>query len=383
MIADLRGQFLLDRDWHFLNHGSFGACPRPVFAEYQRWQRELETQPVHFMLRRLPDLLKNARERLATFVNAEPDNLIFATNATSALNLVIRSLDWRLGDEILSSDQEYGAMLRTWEFVSQQSGAQFRPVTIPTDFVDENDFVERVWREVTPRTRAIFLSHITSPTALLFPLQALIQRARAAKILTIIDGAHAPGQIPLDMHALGVDAYAGNCHKWLCAPKGSAFLYVNPSLHEHMVPLVISHGWLDGASFTSRNDWYGTQDFAAYLSVPAALEFRVANDWENVRAACIKRAEAARTHLAALGYAPLGPQERNLDLQMFACQLPTCDTADVYRRLWEDHRIEVPIVCWRNQCLVRVSVQAYNTDADWQALAAAFTQIFGQPTRGS
>ena len=114
MIADLRGQFLLDRDWHFLNHGSFGACPRPVFAEYQRWQRELETQPVHFMLRRLPDLLKNARERLATFVNAEPDNLIFATNATSALNLVIRSLDWRLGDEILSSDQEYGALLRTW-----------------------------------------------------------------------------------------------------------------------------------------------------------------------------------------------------------------------------------------------------------------------------
>ena len=254
MIADLREQFLLDRDWHFLNHGSFGACPRPVFAEYQRWQRELETQPVHFMLRRLPDLLQNARERLATFINAEPDNLIFATNATSALNLVIRSLDWQPGDEILSSDQEYGALQRTWEFVSQRSGAQFRALAIPTDFADENDFVKRVWREVTPQTRAIFLSHITSPTALLFPLQTLIQRARAANILTIIDGAHAPGQIPLDMSALGADAYAGNCHKWLCAPKGSAFLYVNPSLHEHMVPLVISHGWLNGASFTSRND---------------------------------------------------------------------------------------------------------------------------------
>ena len=375
MNAELREQFLLDRDWRFLNHGSFGACPRPVFEKYQDWQRELESQPVHFMSRRLPGLLNDARERLAQYINAPPDRLIFATNATSALNLFIRSIPWQPGDEILSSDQEYGALLRTWEYISQTRDVVFRPLTIPVDYQDENEFVDRIWREVTPRTRAIFLSHITSPTAMLFPLQTLIQRARAANILTIIDGAHAPGLLPLDLLSLDPDAYAGNCHKWLCAPKGSAFLYVHPSLHECMVPLVISHGWEEGVNFVHSNQWYGTQDFAAYLSIPAALDFLAANEWQTIRTQCVQMAEAAREHLAAHGFAPIRKLQHRLNIQMFASQLPPCEPSQVYETLWKDYRIEVPILRWQDRLLVRVSIQAYNTAEDWLALSQALSQI--------
>ena len=375
MNAELRDQFLLDYDWHFLNHGSFGACPKPVFGKYQYWQRELETQPVHFMSRRLPGLLNHARERLAQYINVHPDHLIFATNATSALNLFIRSIPWQPGDEILSSDQEYGALLRTWEHISQTKEVVFRPITIPTDFQDENEFVDCIWREVTPRTRAIFLSHITSPTAILFPLQTLIKRARAANILTIIDGAHTPGQLPLDLLSLDPDAYAGNCHKWLCAPKGSAFLYVHPSLHECMVPLVISHGWENGVSFVRSNEWYGTQDFAAYLSIPTALDFLTAYEWEAIRTRCIDMAEAAREHFAAHGFEPIRKRDNQLEIQMFASQLPPCDPSQVYETLWKEYRIEVPILRWQDRILVRVSIQAYNTDEDWFALSHALNQI--------
>lgn len=378
MPGNLRDQFLLDRDWRFLNHGSFGACPRPVFTEYQRLQRALEAQPVHFMTYRLPVLLQEARERLAAFLNVDHENLIFVSNATSALNLVIRSLDWQAEDEILSSDQEYGALQRTWAFIEQKYGARAREISIEARHcLDENEFADHLWRAVTPRTRAIFLSHITSPTALLFPLRELLRRARAAGILTIIDGAHAPGQIPLDLRALGADVYAGNCHKWLCAPKGSAFLYVRKALHERMVPLVISHGWQDGASFASRNAWYGTQDYAAYLSIPAALDFRAEYDWQAIRAACIEQAQQARAHLARHGFPSLWPMESALALQMFACQLPAGDANAIYRQLWEKHRIEVPVIDWRKQILLRVSIHAYNSEGDWQALRVALQQIFG------
>ncbi len=211
-MPDLTELFLLRPDIIFLNHGSFGACPRPVFDEYQRWQRELERQPVEFLGRRFDGLLRAAREPLAQYVNCDPDELVYVPNATTGLNIVARSLALQPGDEILSTDHEYGALERTWTFLAEKTGAVYRRQPIPVPVTTADEFIERFWSGVTPRTRVIFLSHLTSPTALIFPVQELCRRAREVGILSIVDGAHTVGQIPLDLTALGADFYSSNCH---------------------------------------------------------------------------------------------------------------------------------------------------------------------------
>jgi isopenicillin-N epimerase len=209
-----RSLFLLDPNVVFLNHGSFGATPRPVFEKYQWWQQELERQPVEFLGRRFNDVMRAARAALAAYVHTDADNLVYAPNATTALNIVARSLPLQPGDGIISTDHEYGALDRTWQFLCRKTGAVYQPVLIPLPVTTTEDFIEQVWARVTPHTRVLFLSHITSPTALIFPIQELCRRARAAGITSIIDGAHAVGQIPLDMGAIGADFYASNAHKW-------------------------------------------------------------------------------------------------------------------------------------------------------------------------
>lgn len=226
----LRSLFLLDDDIVFLNHGSFGACPRPVWDVYMAWQRQLERQPVAFISRRSDALLQSAQSHLATYLNVQPDDLTFVMNATSGLNVIARSLPLCAGDEILTTDLEYGALDLTWRHLCAKAGATYRKANIPAPFTTPEAIVDTIWKEVNERTRAIFLSHITSGTSVILPVREICHRARGAGILTIVDGAHAPGQIPLDLAQLGVDVYAGNCHKWLCAPKGAAFLHVRLSI---------------------------------------------------------------------------------------------------------------------------------------------------------
>lgn len=212
-MFNLRHHFLLDPSVVFLNHGSFGATPRPVFRAYQDWGRELERQPVEFLGRRFTDLMAGARTSLAATLGTRANHLVYTQNVTISINIVARSLDLTAGDEVLSTDHEYGAMDRTWRFLSNERG--FRYINQPVSLVSRTDFVESFWQGVTPRTRVIFLSHITSPTAVIFPIEEIIQRARAAGIITVIDGAHAPGQIPLALDSLGADFYGGNLHKWI------------------------------------------------------------------------------------------------------------------------------------------------------------------------
>jgi isopenicillin-N epimerase len=206
--------FLLDPEITYLNHGSFGACPRPVFEVYQNWQRKLEHQPVDFLLRRAGDLLAEARAALAAYIGSDTEEVVYASNPTTAANFVAHSLDLQPGDEILTTDHEYGAMDRTWHFICKKTGANYRQHPIPLPVTTPEDFAESFWSAVHPQTKVIFLSHITSPTALIFPVRDICQRARQAGILTIIDGAHAPGQIPLDMGEIGADFYTGACHNW-------------------------------------------------------------------------------------------------------------------------------------------------------------------------
>lgn len=285
-----------------------------MFEAYQRWQLELERQPVEFLGRRFDDLMRAAREPLAAYVNCDPDDLVYVPNATTGLNVVARSLRFEAGDEIVTTDHEYGALDRTWTFLCEKSGAVYKRVPIPVPVTAADDFIERIWSAITPRTRILFLSHITSPTALMFPIQELARRARETGIISIIDGAHAVGQIPLDLRALDVDVYSSNAHKWLMAPKGSAFLYVRRALQPQIEPLVVSWGWRAEkpapARFVQEQEWQGTRDIAAYLATPAAIRFMQENDWDTVRVECHALAQYAREQISALtGLEPLSPDD--------------------------------------------------------------------------
>jgi isopenicillin-N epimerase len=384
----LRAEFLIDPEVTFLNHGSFGATPEPVFAEYGRWQRELERQPVEFLGRRAEDLLDAARATASAYLGCQPENLVLHPNATTGVNVVARSLPLEPGDEVVGTDLEYGACERTWEWFCAKRGASYVKAHITLPVTSPNEVVEAIFAAVTPRTRAIFLSHITSGTALRLPIEAVAQRAREVGILTIVDGAHAVGQIPVDLETIGVDAYASNFHKWLCAPKGSGFLYARPEHHAWLESPIVSWGWVESneryrpdSQFVSRNQMQGTRDIAAFLSVPAAIAYQEARDWETVRERCHDLAVEARERIAAFSGLPQIAPEASPDgyrwfHQMAAIPLPvSVDGIELKRRLYDDFRVEVPITSYDGKPAIRVSFQGYNTRDDLEALIAALEQL--------
>lgn len=385
MSHSLKSEFLLNPDVIFLNHGSFGACPRTVLETYQRWQRELEYQPVEFLIRRLPGWLAEARAKLAAYLGVAANEVMYFPNATTAMNVVARSLPLRPGDEILTTDHEYPAMDNLWDFICQRTGARCVRQSIPLPLTTADDFVETFWAGVTERTKVVFISHITCSTALIFPVQEICRRARAAGLLSLVDGAHAPGQIPLDLTAIGADIYVGNCHKWLCAPKGSAFLYARPEVQDWLEPLVISIGWgkeyPDSASrFIRYHEWQGTRDPSAFLSVPAAIEFQAQHDWDVQRRRCHELASSTRRRINALtGLAPLCPDSPEWFSQMVSIRLPHA-MADALSRLYDDYRIEVPVITWKDQLFIRVSFQAYNDQKDADALVEALSELLRAST---
>jgi isopenicillin-N epimerase len=386
MPDSLKSEFLLAPDVAFLNHGSFGACPRQVLDEYQRWQLELERQPVEFLGRRFASLMREARARLAAYVHTAADNIVYVPNATTAINIVARSLRLGPGDEVLTTDHEYGAMDRAWRFVCAKRGAGYRAQAIRVPLTHADDFVEAVWTGVTARTRVIFLSHISSPTALIFPVREICRRAREAGILTLIDGAHAIGQIPLALDELGADFYTSNCHKWLCAPKGSAFLYARPECQALVEPLVVSWGWQSDhpgpSRFVDEQEWVGTRDIAAYLATPAAIDFLETHQWDEVRAVCHALAVETWQRITALtGLPPLSTEA--WFAQMFSAPLPPCDADALQRRLYDEFGVEVPLVVWNGRLLVRVSIQGYNTRADADRLVAALAVLLPQAQRST
>jgi isopenicillin-N epimerase len=371
-----RNKFLLRPDVIYLNHGSFGACPRPVFERYQGWQRELEMEPVEFLGRRFTTLMRAAREALAAFVGAGPDDLVFVPNATTGLNAVARSLRLEPGDEVLATDHEYGALDRMWTFICERRGARYVRRRLPLPVRSAEEIIDAVWAGVGNRTRVLFLSHITSTTAIVVPVAELVRRAHERGVITVIDGAHAPGQIPLNLAALGADFYAGNCHKWMNAPKGSAFLYARPEAQPLLEPLVVSWGWRSDrpslSRFVDEHEWQGTRDVAAYLTVPAAIEFMREHDWPEVQRDCHDLVAAGRDRINAItGLAPLTPVGREWFAQMATVALPPCDHEALQRRLFDEYRIEVPTFAWNGGSYLRVSIQAYNDEADIDALAAA------------
>ncbi|GMV46758.1 MAG: hypothetical protein AMXMBFR66_21560 [Pseudomonadota bacterium] len=386
----MRELFLLDPDIVFLNHGSFGACPRAVLEAQQRGQLEMERNPVQFLGRRSAALLAQARTALAAHLGAGADDLVFVPNATTGVNIVARSLALRAGDEVLATDHEYGACDAAWQQVCARTAAVYRRVELPLPFEPER-FAARLLGAVTARTRVVFCSHVTSTTALVLPLAELCAGARARGVLTLIDGAHAPGQIELGLDRLGADFYVGNCHKWLCAPKGTGFLHVRAEHHETLHAPVVSWGYVAEAApagaaaagghtgfdaYTGRStlerrlQWQGTRDLSGFLAVPAALEFQRTHDWPRRRAACHEAAVALMHRvLAANGLSAIAPD--TAFAQMVSIPVRRHDAEVLRAQLFERHRIEVPVTQHGGRTFVRVSVQAYNTRAELDALAAA------------
>jgi isopenicillin-N epimerase len=389
-MDNLRDQFLLDPEVVFLNHGSFGACPKPVFAAYQDWQLRLERQPVAFLdpVRGYAGFLRAAREALAGEVGAHPDDLVGVMNATVGLNIVAQSLALNEGDEILTTDHEYAALEKTWAFVCRRTGAKVVTVKVPLPLTSEEAFTGALLAGLTDRTRVVFLSHITSATALRFPIERIVAEARARGIWTVIDGAHVPGHIPLNLDDLGADFYAGNCHKWLMAPKGSAFLHVRRDLQGMIDPLVISHGWtadnaepgpFGNTAFVDRLEMQGTRDPAAFLAVPEAIRFRAAHDWGRVMAAAKLLADETEARMAAItGLAPFSSPEFRAP-QMAAMRLPRTDPKKLQSDLMAGWSIEIPCFDWQDNTIARISTAGYTTRAEADLLVTALSELLTLP----
>lgn len=394
MNDDLRDLFMLRDDLVFLNHGSFGACPRPVHARYQALQCELESNPVAFLdaSRELPGRLREARQSLARFVGARRDDLVMVTNATYGLNVVARSLPLGPGDEVVITDHGYGAIERTWAFVCEATGAELVRASIELPVESADQVVHDIWAHVTDRTRVLCVDHITSPTALILPIRELIGRARRSGIYSVIDGAHGPGQLDLDLDALKPDVYVGNCHKWLMAPKGAAFLWARPEVQPLLEPLVVSWGWRSDwpgpSRFVDEQEAVGTRDPAAMLTVPTAIAFRQEHEWPRVMRRCHTELRHVRAEVSRLtGLSPICPDDTSWFAQMHALPLPPCDPVVIKQTLFEQYRIEVPVFAWHSRPYLRVSVQGYNTRQDVEQLVQALAAMkqdgryFGQARR--
>ena len=387
----MREHWLLDPTITYLNHGSFGATPKAVLMRQETLRAQLEREPVRFMVRELEPLLDDARAVLAEFVGADPAGLAFVPNATAGVNAVLRSLDLDKHDELIVTSHEYNASRNALEYVAGLAGAKVIPIDIPFPIASADQVVERVMARVTDRTRLLLIDHVTSQTALIFPVAVIIAELKQRGIDTLIDGAHAPGMLPLDLDTLGATYYTGNLHKWVCAPKGAAFLYVAPSRRLGIRPVVISHGAnstrSDRSRFHLEFDWPGTLDPTAWLSVPEALRFMgeaVVGGWPEVMRRNRDLALRARDLLCQrLGIDSPAPDD--MIGSMAAMPLPD-GAAYVAPSLYGDplqdallfeHSIEVPIVPWPQQPkrVLRVSAQLYNSIDDYAKLADALEAL--------
>ena len=381
-MRSLKEHFLLDPTIIFLNHGSYGAAPKPVFEAYQDWQLRLELQPVLFLGRELPGLLRESRVALGQYLHADADDLVYIPNATHGVNIVAHSLRLQAGDEILATDHEYGACDYTWEFICEKAGAAYVHQPIPLPVRTSEEIVEQFWQGVTGRTRVIYLSHITSSTALRLPVEEICRRAREKGILTIVDAAHSPGQIPLYLRALNADMVFGNAHKWMMNVKGSAFLYVRREVQHLIEPLIISWGYratpdiATGSRLLDYLQWTGTRDPAAALTVPNAIQFMGDHNWDQVRGQCHDLLRQAIERICDLtGLPPLYPLDSDFYSQMGIAPLPPSNLISLKFRLYDEYKVEVPLTEWQGRPFIRISVQGYNNQDDIDTLLKALEAL--------
>tara|TARA_B100002052_G_scaffold299018_1_gene334755 strand:+ start:684 stop:1832 length:1149 start_codon:yes stop_codon:yes gene_type:complete len=364
-MQDYKKLFLLNSDEIYLNHGSFGACPRDIMDRYFNIQLELEKQPIDFLDNNIKDSLKNARITLSDYIDCNNEDLVFFPNPSTALNMVIKSLEINKNDEILTTTHEYGALVKTWKFICNKKSAKYIEFNPSLPINSKEEFLVNFFNKITDKTKIIFISHITSPTALIFPVKEICKEARKRGIISIVDGAHAPAHINFSIRSIDPDIYVGACHKWMLSPKGSSFLYARKSIQNNLKPLVISWGWesdpIYETPFLDNNQWQGTNDISQYLIITDVINFLKENKWREVSDQCKKINIQSRAKLLSLFNEKLICINHEEWIgQMSSIILPDCDTSDLYQFL-KSKNIEVPIILWNGYCILRISIQAYNS----------------------
>ncbi len=382
----------LDPNVTFLNHGSFGACPLQVLTAQTQLREKLEREPVHFFIREFETLLDEARGKLAEFVGSKSEELAFVANATTGVNAVLRSLNFSSTDELLTTDQEYNACRNALNFVSDRAGAKVVVASLPFPVESPQQIVEAVIKHISPRTRLALLDHVSSSTAFVFPIKQLVKELTKRGVDTLVDGAHAVGMLPLNLEEIGAAYYTGNCHKWLCAPKGAGFLYVCQDKQENIHPLTISHGAnstrIDKSRFQLEFDWVGTDDPTAYLCVPEAIKFMgslLPGGWLELMEKNKSMVLVARHLLQEKLGIKIDCCPDEMIGSMAVVKLPDEGVDEFYgglisplqNDLWEKFRIEVPIIPWSNKRkrLLRISAQIYNSFSQYEYLGEALVKL--------
>lgn len=380
IMQNLSQQFLLRDDITYLNFGSFGACPKPVFEKYQQFQLELEQEPVQFITTNGLKYLETAREALGNYLHCHKDDLVYVTNPSYAVNTVAKSLNLKTGDEILTTDIEYGACDKAWEYYCEKTGAKYikQPVSLPIE--SKEQFVSDFFKGLSSNTKLVFISHITSSTALKLPVEEICAAAKEKGIMTFVDGAHAPGQVPLHLQESPFDMYTGACHKWMMAPKGSSFLYVKKELQHIIDPLVVSWGYHallpSHSTFLDYHQMNGTRDYSAFLTIPAAIEFMQQHNWLQVSAGCRKLVQQnAPAFCELLDATPLAPIHDDFILQLFSAKIKTTEPEKLYRYFFDNYKIEIPVMRHGDKVYLRYSINAFNSQQDLDTLFAAIKEI--------
>jgi len=376
----MKSQFLLTDKITYLNHGSFGACPKPIYNEFQRFQLELETEPTRFIQKSLTGYLKTARESLSTFVGCDASDLFFTPNPTFAVNTVVRSLNLQPDDEILTTNHEYGAMDRTWSFFCKKTGAKYirQPITLP--IVSKEQILEEFWSGYSSKTKVVFINQISSATALIFPVKEICDKAQELGLITIVDGAHVPGHIDLNIQELNPDYYTGTLHKWMLAPKGSSFLYVKKELQEDLDPLVVSWGYesvVPGESrFLDYHEYNGTKDMSAYLCTPTVIQFLQENNWKAVADKCKQIVlDNYQRFCDLLNTKPICPITDEFLGQMASIPIKTDKANELKETLYDEYDIQIPVMPLNGNIFLRYSINAYNSQEDLDKLYEALQDI--------
>lgn len=379
-IQFMKSQFLLTDKITYLNHGSFGACPKPIYNEFQRFQLELETEPTRFIQKSLTGYLKIARESLSTFVGCEASDLFFTPNPTFAVNTVVRSLNLQPNDEILSTNHEYGAMDRTWNFFCKKTGAKYIRQSITLPIVSKEQILEEFWSGYSSKTKVVFINQISSATALIFPVKEICDKAQELGLITIVDGAHVPGHIDLNIQELNPDYYTGTLHKWMLAPKGSSFLYVKKELQEDLDPLVVSWGYesiVPGESqFLDYHEYNGTKDMSAYLCTPTVVQFLQENNWKAVAEKCKQIVlDNYQRFCDLLNTKPICPITDEFLGQMASIPIKTDKPNELKEVLYDKYYIQIPVMPLNENIYLRYSINAYNSQEDLDKLYEVLQEI--------
>ena len=375
----LKNDFLLNPEYRHLNHGSFGACPKPIFEDYQYWQLRLEQDPVQFFVHDGNKQLEISKQALAEYINCDKDDLVMTMNPSYAINIIAKSFHLEPGDEILATDHEYGALDKTWNYYCHEAGANYVQQEIPLGVQSKEEIIKAFWKGYSHKTKAIFISQITSMTATIFPVKEICERAKELGLITIVDGAHVPGHIPLDLSELKADIYTGACHKWMLAPKGCAFLYITKEFQNEFNPLLISWGFNSDSpgksKFLDYHQLQGTRDYSAFLTLPKAIEYMNKNNWWDVSARCKKMVLDNYEDLCDIaGTKPITPVSSEFLGQICSVPVPISDPNELKSLLYDQYKIEIPVFQWKDQIFMRLSTQAYVDQEDIDFLKKAFEE---------